>query len=73
MRGGLWRGNHAVWSSLAVAAGLGLDPAYLLKVPVNWGSDLWDSLRAREQDGETEAQRGPAPSLVEGHTRTSCV
>lgn len=60
VRGGLWHGNHAAWASLAVAAGLGLDPAQLVKkAPLGWGSDLWDLPRAGEQDGETEAQRGP--------------
>lgn len=73
MRGGLRHGHRAVWATLAVAAGLGLDPAWLLKAPLGWGSDLWDSLRAGEQDGETEAQRAPPPSLVGGHTRTSDV
>lgn len=60
MRGGLWHGNPAAWASLAVAVGLGLDPARLLKTaPLGWASDLRDSPKAGEQDGETEAQRGP--------------
>lgn len=60
MRGGLWHGNYAVWASLAVAAGLGLDPVWLLKkAPLGWASDLRDSPKAGEQDGETEALRGP--------------
>lgn len=65
MRGGLQHGHRAVWAMLAVAAGLGLDPAWLLKAPLGWGSDLWDLPRAGEQKGETEAQRAPPHPLLE--------